>query len=196
MGSEIELKYSAPCGFSKEDLFSLPEIAPFCGEVSEIFMKTEYLDTKDETAKKHGITLRRRYENGESVLYAKSGKLRMSELSIRGEWSVSSDDLTTAAEQLLAVGAPTEALVGLSLTVVGKVEFKRYEAKVELPGAISFMLSFDEGMFGGKVPFSEVELELLAGSEDELLRFGRELSVKYDLSPEERSKYARAIICG
>ena len=55
------------------------------------------------------------------------------------------------------------------------------------------MLSFDEGTFGEDTPFSEIELELKSGDTDELLRFGRELSLKYGLVPETSSKHARAV---
>ncbi len=192
MPSETELKYTPPEGFSSEKLFSLPEIAPHLGEIKEFSMQTDYLDTPFRDAKSRGITLRRRLENGTSVLYAKTSRLRSGELSIRGEWSVESDDLASAAKALAAVGAPTSELVGIALEVCGRVAFTRYEAVLSLP-EFSASLSYDEGVFGESVPFSEIELELVSGDTDELLRFGRELSLKYGFSPESASKYARAL---
>ncbi len=194
MPSEIELKYAPPVGFSADALFSLPEIAPFCGKVSEIEMKTEYLDTPDFAAAKCGITLRRRFENGESVIYAKCRRHSSNEFSVRGEWRVVSRDISNAARLCEAAGAPTDVLSGVALVVVGRVSFLRKEALVTLPDELSFLLSFDEGFFGEEVPFSEIELELQSGDADELLRFGRELSKKYFFSPETRSKYARSLI--
>ena len=193
MPSETELKYAPPKGFSKDKLFSLPEIVPYLGEIKAFTMKTDYLDTPFSDAKSRGITLRRRYENGESILYAKTSRLRSNELSIRGEWSVESDDIQNAAELLCAVGAPTKELVGLPLEVCGTVAFTRYEASLTLP-AFSASLSYDEGTFGEDVPFSEIELELISGDTDELLRFGRELAAKYSFKAETASKYARAIL--
>lgn len=195
MANETELKYAPARGFSAERLFSLPEIAPYLGEISELSMSTEYLDTKAEDAKIRGITLRRRYENGESVLYAKTSCLRSGELSIRGEWSVLSDDIASAAERLAAVGAPTGELCGLPLEICGKVSFSRREASLTLP-EFSAILSYDEGTFGEDVPFSEIELELISGDTDELLRFGRDLALRYGFTPETSSKYARALLYG
>ena len=193
MPAETELKYAPPADFSADRLFSLPEIAPHLGEIKEFAMKTDYLDTPFSDAKARGITLRRRFENGKSILYAKTSRLRSNELSIRGEWSVESGDIANAAKILCAVGAPTNELVGLQLEVCGKVVFTRHEALLTLP-AFSASLSYDEGTFGESVPFSEIELELVSGDTDELLRFGRDLSQKYNFSPEPSSKYARAIL--
>lgn len=193
MPSEIELKYTPPKLFTKETLFSLPEIAPYLGEIRTLTMKTDYLDTPFSDAKARGITLRRRYENGESILYAKCSRLRSGELSIRGEWSVVSDDIQSAAKLLCDVGAPTNELVGLPLEICGTVAFTRYEATLTLP-VFSALLSYDEGTFGESFPFSEIELELVSGDTDELLRFGRDLAQKYSLVPETSSKYARALL--
>lgn len=194
MPNETELKYAPPKDFSKDLLFSLPEISPFCGFVHEITMKTEYLDTKDALAASRGVSLRRRIENGRSVLYAKCNLCTSGELSVRGEWQVDGDDLNLAAGLLSKVGAPTEFLEGLPLEVCGRVSFTRYEAEVTLSNGLSFSLSFDEGAFGKSTPFSEIELELLSGDADELLRFGRELAKKHSFTPEHRSKYARSLI--
>jgi inorganic triphosphatase YgiF len=194
MPNETELKYAPAKDFSKDMLFSLPEISPFCGEVREIAMKTEYLDTKDSLAASRGVSLRRRVENGKSILYAKCNLCTSGELSVRGEWQVDGDDLSLAAELLESAGAPTDFLKGHPLEVCGRVSFVRHEAVVSLPEGLSFALSFDEGTFGENAPFSEVELELLSGEPDDLLRFGRDLAEKYSFTPESRSKYARSLI--
>ncbi len=192
MSSEVELKYAPKQGFSATELFSAPEIAPFLGEISEIEMKTEYLDTPTNDAKSRGISLRRRMENGKNLLYAKTSRLTSGELTVRGEWSVPSSDISRAAELLLEAGAPTADIVGLPLEVCGKVSFLRKEALLSLP-AFSAMLSFDEGFFGEDTPFTEIELELKSGDTDELLRFSREIAIKYGFAPETLSKHARAL---
>ena len=194
MPNETELKYTPPKDFSKEMLFSLPELSSFCGDIHEISMKTEYLDTKDSKAASRGVSLRRRVENGRSIFYAKCPLCTSGELSIRGEWQVDGDDLNLAAKLLSEAGAPTEFLISLPLQVCGRVSFTRYEAEVTLPDGLSFSLSFDEGFFGEDTPFSEIELELLSGEADDLLCFGRNLAEKYSFSPEFRSKYARSLM--
>ncbi len=193
MGVETELKYSPTGAFNRETLFSDSAIAPFCGEIKKISMHTEYLDTKDRAAAKRGITLRRRWENGESVVYAKCGISRGGDFSKRGEWCVASADLDAAARLLAEAGAPTEELSGLSLITVGEVEFERYECEVVLSPEFSFVLSYDEGFFCKTKPFCEIELELKLGSEEELLLFGERLSKKLGLCPEGKSKYIRSL---
>ena len=194
MASEIELKYTPREGFSKEMLFGDSIIAGKCDEIKKISMETEYLDTVDNKAKTLGITLRRRRENGESVLYAKSGKSTIGALSIRGEWSVKSDDVANAAKLLAKEGAPTEQLFGKELIVTAKVAFTRYECKVEPKPGFAFSLSYDEGILGSDHEFTEIELELLEGECEDLLEFGEVLSEKLSLTPETRSKYARGLL--
>ncbi len=193
MGVETELKYSPTGDFDREMLFSDPLIAPFCGKIKKISMHTEYLDTKDREAARRGITLRRRWENGESVIYAKCGISRDGGFSKRGEWSVAEKSLANAARSLADVGAPTAELSDIPLITVGEVEFERYECEVRLSPYFSFILSYDEGFFCKTKPFFEIELELQSGSEEELLLFGEKLSKKLGLRPEAKSKYIRSL---
>ncbi|MBQ4544328.1 MAG: CYTH domain-containing protein [Oscillospiraceae bacterium] len=193
MSSETELKYTPHNGFFAKELFECEYIAPYAGLLRRISMSTEYLDTKDRLAAKSGITLRRRYENGESVIYAKTNKSSHGALSVRGEWSVASEDTDVAARLLCNVGAPVEELCDLPLVTVASVRFERLECLVTPYPGFSFMLSYDEGVFGEKLPFSEVELELCDGSVSELTVFGEKLASRLGLTPETRSKYARAL---
>ena len=100
MASEIELKYAPPADLRAETLFLDSIIAPFSANRRRFDMHTEYLDTENGDAKKSGITLRRRFENGESVLYAKCKRYGADALSVRGEWRVISDDIAGAAKRL------------------------------------------------------------------------------------------------
>ncbi len=194
MARETELKYTPCVGFSPDRLFSDSSIAPYSSKLNKLDMCTTYLDTLDGDAKKQGITLRRRFENGESVIYAKYGKCADGALSVRGEWSIKSGDIKNAAALLAEAGAPTEKLVGLSLITVASVRFVRHECLVTPYDGFSFMLSYDDGYFGESTPFCEVELELLQGSAEELVLFGEKLAQKFGFSPETRSKYARALL--
>ena len=194
MASEIELKYTPDEGFLKETLFGDREIAGKCDEIKKIIMETEYLDTPDNKARALGLTLRRRMENGESVLYAKSGTSTIGALSIRGEWSVSSDDVKNAAKLLAEEGAPTEQLFGRELCIMTRVAFTRYECTVTPRKGFSFSLSYDEGILGRDHKFCEIELELLDGECEELMEFGERISERLNLKPETKSKYARALL--
>ena len=193
MANETELKYAPPAGFSAQAFFDGEDIAPFRGEIKHIDMHTDYLDTRTGAAKRLGVTLRRRFENGASVIYAKCSKSADGALSVRGEWSEISNDIQNAAALLAKKGAPTESLAGLALEICATVSFHRVECLVTPHSGFSFMLSYDEGHFGMDTPFCEVELELIRGSTDELVLFGERLAEKYSFSPEPRSKYARAL---
>lgn len=196
MASEIELKYAPPADLRAETLFLDSGIAPFSANRRRFDMHTEYLDTENGDAKKSSITLRRRFENGESVLYAKCKRYDAAALSVRGEWRVISDDILSAAKLLFDAGAPTEKLCGLPLSVCASVRFVREEVLVTPYDGFSFLLSFDDGVFGESTHFTEIELELVSGSEEELVTFGASLAKKYSLTPETRSKYARALEAG
>ncbi len=193
MSCEIELKYTPPAQLRAEELFSDANIAPFSAQKRRYSMHTEYLDTESGDAKQAGITLRRRFENGKSVLYAKCKRREAGALSERGEWSVVSDDVKRAPELLRDAGAPTEFLCGTELRVCASVRFVREEVLVSPYDGFSFLLSFDDGVFGERVPFTEIELELVSGSTEELVTFGQALAKEYSLIPETRSKYARAL---
>jgi len=194
MASETELKYTPPCDFLADAMFESEYILPYRGEIRKIDMHTDYLDTPFGDAAKQGITLRRRFEDGVSVVYAKCGRKSDGEaLTVRGEWSVASENISVAAELLAAQGAPTESLRGLPLDICASVSFIRYECEVAVYDGFSFMLSYDKGYFGGKVPFSEIELELTNGTVSELVAFGRKLAEKFGLVPQPLSKYARAM---
>ncbi len=193
MASEIELKYAPPADLRAETLFSDNDIAPFSQNLCQYEMHTEYLDTENGDAKRSGITLRRRFENGESVLYAKCKKYDADALSVRGEWRVIGDDIQSAAKLLSSAGAPTEFLCGLPLSACASVRFVRKEVLVTPYDGFSFLLSFDDGVFGECTHFAEIELELVSGSEEDLVTFGNALAKKYTLIPEPRSKYSRAL---
>ena len=195
MASEIELKYAPPADLRAETLFSDNDIAPFSEKRRRYEMHTEYLDTENGDAKNSGITLRRRFENGESVLYAKCKRYEADALSVRGEWRVISEDIQNAAKLLFSAGAPTEKLCGLPLLVCASVRFVREEVLVTPYDGFSFLLSFDDGVFGECTHFTEIELELVSGNAEELVTFGNALAKKYSLTPEPRSKYARALEC-
>ena len=57
-------------------------------------------------------------------------------------------------------------------------------------------LALDRGcLLGGgrELPFAEVEVEYKSGDENAMIRYTRILAQKYGLTPEEKSKYRRAL---
>jgi len=89
----------------------------------------------------------------------------------------------------------------MGVTLAGKqklepvlsMDFERRQVRVDTGNSIS-VLSFDDGKIsaGGKtIPIMEMEIELYSGSEDELKEYGHKIADKYELEPEDRSKFAR-----
>ena len=72
------------------------------------------------------------------------------------------------------------------------MSFERRRAGLTVPGAQA-ELAFDRGLFNGKEPFCEVELELKGGSAAALEKAARRLELELGLSPEPLSKLARAL---
>ena len=186
MGREFELKYAA----SGEALAALKQ--DFSGFVP-ISMETTYYDLPDGTFSRLRWTFRRRMENGRSVCTLKTPAGG----SARGEWETECDDILEAVPLLCAMGAP-EALAGFTAGGVTKVcgaRFTRLAALLEIDGA-AVELALDRGVLtgGGKaLPFREVEVELKSGSEAAVTAFAENLAAKYGLTPQPRSKVARAM---
>ena len=56
-------------------------------------------------------------------------------------------------------------------------------------------IALDQGILTGgnrEQPFAELEVELKEGSEEAAIRFAEGLAAKYGLTPEKKSKFARA----
>ncbi len=181
MGREFELKYGAKA----EDLEILKSRYP---HLAPIRMQTAYYDTPDGKLGNLHWTLRRRMENGRSICTLKTPAGALA----RGEWEVECSDILDAIEPLVEAGAPRQLLL---LAAGGLVEscgakFTRLAGLIHLNGA-TVELALDQGILAGggkELPFTEVEVELKAGSEEAAVAFGTSLGLK----PEHRSKVARA----
>ena len=114
----------------------------------------------------------------------------------RGEWECVCQDIQEALPRLIAQGAPEELLCWCAdgLEPVCGARFTRRARRVELPHS-EIELALDRGVLlgGGKeVPLCEVEMELKAGTEEDLEFYARYMAERYDLHPETRSKFQRA----
>lgn len=185
MGREFELKYAA----TEAQLALLQGQYPQCAPIA---METTYYDSPDGAFNRLRWTLRRRTENGQSVCTV---KIPLPDGS-RGEWETEESSIEAAIPILCALGAPKQLLVmaanGLSERC--GAQFTRLACTIALKDA-KVELALDRGIFlgGGKQqPFAEVEVELKEGSEDTAVRFAEKLARDFDLTPEHRSKVARA----
>jgi len=187
MGAEYELKYRADTDTLKSVFTTFP------ARWQTISMETTYYDTPSRSLSARRYMLRKRLENGESVCTLKtSGKGNM-----RGEWEIRSDSVNAAVSELCKLGCPAEleTLCKEGLVPICGARFTRKA------GTLTFLdctveLALDEGaLFAGEkeIPLCEIEVELKDGSVDAADALGRQLADIFDLVPEEKSKFARAL---
>ena len=187
MATEFELKFAA-------------EAAAFEGLKKEsdnwttYQMATTYYDTPDFKLGDLHWTLRRRFENGVSVCTLKTPTGGLGRNEIELEW----DDIHTAIPLLVAEGAPA-ALADYAAAGIVEVcgaRFQRLAGLVTL-GDTQVELALDQGVLlggGRELPFTEVEVELKSGTEAAAVAYAQALAKKFNLRPESKSKYKRALM--
>ena len=185
MGREFELKFSA-----SEAAFAA--LGQQWDDFTVISMETTYFDTADGALAQRHITLRRRMENGVSICTVKTPDGPNG----RGEWELEENDIEAAIPMLCKLGA-SEELLELTKGGVAAVCGARFTRRARLleakEGAVE--LALDEGVLlgGGKeLPLREVEFELKSGPEALAESYANALAAMFQLTPEPRSKFARA----
>lgn len=185
MGREFELKYRLN-GDAKA------EIAQGYGPFRSLKMATTYYDTPDYQLQNLRWTLRLRMENDVPVCTLKTPLPDGS----KGEWETECDDILAAVPKLIALGAPND----LAQLTAGGVEPTCGAAFTRLASDISYgesrlELALDEGcLFKNEkqIPLLELEVELKEGRDQDAEDFARQLTAKYGLSVEPKSKFKRA----
>ena len=167
MATEFEIKLRAKSVEQLGEILRDAQVVKFAQEkLREIHMRTTYFDTADEG-------------------YA------------RGEWECEGKTPEEAIGTLVSKGAPEEllTLTKAGLQMVCGAEFVRLTQPLRLPDGTTCEICADGGeLLGGrhKEPFCELELELTRGDGKALLAFAGELSRKYGLIEEQKSKFVRA----
>ena len=187
MGREFELKYRASTEIQGR---IRREFSGF----REISMETTYFDTTDGALAARKITLRLRKENDETICTLKTPLPDGS----RGEWECHATDIAEGLACLLQQGAPAEfgLLAQTGLIPVCGAKFVRLAATVETADGTA-ELALDHGkLLGGnkELPLCEVEVELKTGSDAAAMELADTLALRYDLQPENRSKFRRAML--
>lgn len=185
MGREFELKYSA-------DAAAFTALGEKWTDLTVIQMETTYYDTPDSALARRNMTLRRRMENGVSVCTVKTPDGTHG----RGEWELECDNIESAIPALCKLGASAELqeLTKNGLAVACGARFTRKAKLIELESC-TVELALDEGVLlggGRELPLREVEVELKSGSQEAAVAFAQALAKMYGLTPEEKSKFARA----
>ena len=181
MGRELEYKFRLTQA-------QAAAIGADCGPFAETRMETAYYDTPDRRLSAARQTLRRRLENGVSVITLKTPLPDGS----RGEWETRAPSLAEGLSALKAQGAPVPEAEGL--TEICSARFTRLSRLLTYPGGAA-ELALDKGVLAGKTeeaPLLEAELELKEGPDEPFGDFVRGFAAKYCLTEEPKSKFARA----
>lgn len=177
-------------------------------------MDSHYFDTAGRTLGSCGYSLRLRTENDQRVVTVKAGNAAGGGLHQRLEWSAELDEDET--DRLSAAGldvdwflraavsdgdpddqlfAVLQLIDGMPLLEICQVTFTRMVHDIGYGDTLmEFALDIGSLYAGGRTaPICEFELELREGDARDLMELGQELTVRYDLEPENRSKLARCL---
>lgn len=187
MSIEYELKYAA----TAEALEAI-ENALGGGFVS-ISMETTYFDTPEGDLSARRWTLRRRMENGVPVCTLKTPAGDLG----RGEWECQCGRIEEAVPELCKLSGQTDLalLLDRGLTPICGARFQRQAKAVETGGTV-VEVALDSGVLmggGTEAPLCEVEVELKSGSREEAVLYAALLARQFDLRPEPKSKFIRAL---
>ena len=199
---EIELKYLIEDKAVIDQIFADPYLSSIKDEKTEekMEMHAVYFDTEDRRLYREGIAFRVRKEGTRIVGTLKWNGSSEDGMHKREEINVPVSDeekLRTPDIQIFSQSEMCEVLrqvVGhRTLIPVMDICFTRRQVRVDTGKSIS-ELSVDIGQVvcGGKTaPISEMEIELYSGEEGDFLALGKKIAEKYQLKPEDTSKYKR-----
>lgn len=195
MGTELEFKLAVPSPVLLERILFDHQVAQVRQEDFRLLnMATIYYDTPDHQLQTLRWTLRLRQENDALVATLKTpGHGR-----VRGEWNCPATTIQDAIPLLLEAGAPEnlpELLEDKVLTPVCAAQFTRRAADLRFADGTVCELAGDIGLLAGggkEEALCEVELELKEGDAETVAAFARELTERFDLHEEPRSKFVRA----
>lgn len=199
---ELEMKYSignkeiADSIWTDEYLMTIEED----NTREKVFMKAAYFDTRDHILCKNDITFRVRMENDRIIATLKwSGKSegamhQREEINVPIIEEICFISPHPSIFKESKIGQEVIQLIGENeLYSIIETRFLRSRFRVDT-GETIIEVSIDQGEIiteKGEAPILELELEIFSGDEDVLLKLGQEISEKYELEEEERSKYAR-----
>lgn len=201
---ETELKFLVKDVTLTEDIFTGEYLRPFKDLDSEekIEMRATYFDTPDRTLFREGIAFRIRREDEKNIATLKwngsseEGMHKREEINIpvNDEKYLNNPDIHIFDQSEMA--EILENAVGQkTLEAIMNVNFQRRQMRIDTGKSIC-ELSVDVGEIccgGRSEPISELEIELYSGDENDMKRLGAKIAEKYNLVPENESKYKRGL---
>ncbi|MEL7658841.1 MAG: CYTH domain-containing protein [Bacillota bacterium] len=201
---EIEMKYGigdkeiAKSIWEDEYLLSIEEK----DSREKVYMKASYFDTDDYILSKNDIAFRVRMEGSRIVASLKWNGASVDGLHTREEINVPVTDETCFIMPNPKIFIESDIGRDMIVLVQGKAlhslletRFLRSRVRIDTGKSIC-ELAIDEGEIVtdfGNLPICELEIELFSGDQEDVLRIGKYLAEKYQLTAENRSKYARGL---
>lgn len=201
---EIEMKYGigdkeiAKSIWEDEYLLSMEEK----DSRERVYMKASYFDTDDYILSKNDIAFRVRMEGSRIVASLKCNGTSVGGLHTREEINVPVKDEACFIMPDPEIFKESDIGRGMIALVQGKplhslleTRFLRSRMRIDTGKSIC-EVAIDEGEIVtdfGSLPICEMEIELFSGDQEDVLRIGKALAEKYQLTAEDRSKYARGL---
>lgn len=201
---EIELKYSIKEAKIATEIWEDKDLNRIkCRDSKEtISLSAIYYDTADYDLQKNMIAFRLRQEGDKLIATVKwqggnTGPLhKREELNIElGSGAFPEEPLAEIFSDRVIGKQILKIIDGKELLEVMRVDVLRRLFRVDMDESI-LEVALDSGEIItslGREPISEIEIELVEGSEQALIKIGETLQGKYNLEPEQRSKFARGL---
>ena len=165
-------------------------------------MHAVYFDTADGDLRKNHIAFRIRLEGSRYIATLKRRSTAEAGLHRREEINAPVTDHDFIENPSISIFSGDELIDDISAEIADKklipvieMNFAREEFRIDYKGSI-MEISVDQGDIitaNGSCPICELEIELYSGSEEDLVKQGKQLQKSYDLKEENISKYARGL---
>ncbi len=168
-----------------------------CAPPRLLEMRSTYYDTADRLLGRARVSLRRRLENGQSIVCCKAPLAGQPDGKLRREYECAAAEPAEALQTLLALGAPelVARAAEQGIAPVCGAEFTRRAVLLAPRAGCTCELALDYGRLCGvqtQIPLCELELELKSGPAEPVQQLAMELMLRFGLETEPRSKFARA----
>lgn len=200
---EVELKFLIDNKLAQERILRDKHLAEIKedGTEEELCLQATYFDTEDFDLCSRKIAFRVRMENEKPVAALKWGGAAKDGLHIRGELNVPVEASYLKAPNIdIFEGSELydqlrDAVGDKTLKPIMNINCMRKQMAVDTGNSIS-VVSLDIGEIvtdRASLPITELEIELYSGDKDDMVRLGQELTLKYNLIPENKSKFQRGL---
>ncbi|MDD4378049.1 MAG: CYTH domain-containing protein [Eubacteriales bacterium] len=201
---EIELKYAVTNMEVSQNILDDKYLKTIKDKDSDevINMKAIYYDTEDRDLFSSKIAFRVRQEGSKIVATVKWNGTSTDGLHEREEINVPVEDETFFEAPTLSIfkESPIEDKLlniskGKKIIPIMEMVFTRKQMRIDTGKSIS-EISVDTGEIitkNGNAPICEVEIELYSGDKEDMEKLGNDLADRYNLVPENTSKYKRGL---